>query len=192
MGVLEFVFDYFEDHVQAAARIDERRPVAFGAFCFAVGALSLFVAQGLAGRLFPLSFGWPSLVLMVFWEIFCGFLLAAVLHFLLDLGGVRGSGSGLFVHLGMANLAWALTVPLILILKLLLPGSSLAPPVVFLGVGLLSVGLKARGIQDNYRVASARAWVTLSLPYLLAMAAALLAMGLTAGILLVELMKALG
>lgn len=190
MGVLELVFDYFEDHVQAAARIDERRPVAFGALCFAVGALSLFVAQGLAGRLFPLSFGWPSLALMVLWELLCGFLLAAVLHFLLDLGGVRGSGSGLFVHLGLANLAWALAVPLVLILKFLLPGSSLAPTAVFLGVGLLSVGFKARGIQDNYRVTSAKAWVTLSLPYLLMMAASLLALGLAAGILFVELMKA--
>lgn len=192
MGALELVFDYFEDHVQAAARIEARRPVAFGVFCFAVGALSLFVAQGLAGRLFPLSFGWPSLALMILWELLGGFLLAAVLHFLLDLGGVRGSGSGLFIHLGMANLAWTLVVPLVLILKLLMPGSSLAMTFAFAGVGLLSVGLKVRGIQDNYRVTSARAWVTLGLPYLLAMMAALLAMGLTAGILLVELMKALG
>lgn len=190
MSALELVFDYFEDHAQAAAQISQRRPVAFGVFCFALGALSLFVAQGLSGRLFPLSFSWPSLGLMILWELVAGFVLAAILHLILDLGGVRGSGSGLFVHLGMANLAWAVAVPLILILKLLVPRSGLAVTTAFLAVGLLSVSLKARGIQDNYRITSAKAWVTLGLPYLLMLAAGLLAMGLAAGILFLQVMKA--
>lgn len=190
MSALELLFDYFEDHTQAAAHISQRRPVAFGVLCFALGALSLFVAQGLSGRLFPLSFTWPSLGLMFLWELATGFLLAAVVHLILDLGGVKGSGAGLFIQLGMANLAWTVAVPLVLVLRLLFPRSSLALTAAFFAIGLLSLTLKARGLQDNYHITSAKAWVTLGLPYLVMLVAVVLAVSLAAVVLFLQVMKA--
>jgi hypothetical protein len=190
MGALELLFDYFEDHRRAAELIAQRRPVALGILGFAVGALSLFVAQAVAGRLWPLTFGWSSLGLMLLWKLTTGFFLAAIVHLILDLGGVRGSGSTLFVHLGLASVAWALAVPLSLLARLAAPTSNLAMTAAFFAVGLLSVFLKARSIQDNYGVSGARAWTTLGLPYLALAAAFAVAIGLTAVIAFLQVMKA--
>lgn len=190
MGALELLFDYFEDHRHAAEMIAQRRPVALGILGFAVGALSLFVAQAVAGKLWPLAFGWSSLGLMMLWELITGFLLAAILHMILDLGGVRGDGSALFVHLGLANAAWALAIPVALLVRLLAPHSAVLMTSVFLAVGFLTLFLKARSIQDNYNVSAARAWTTLGLPYLALAAAFAVAVGLTAVIAFLQVMKA--
>lgn len=190
MGALELLFDYFEDHRHAAELITQRRPVGLGILGFSVGALSLFVAEAVAGRLWPLAFGWSSLGLMLLWELTTGFILASILHLILDLGGVRGSGSALFVHLGLADAAWALAVPLALLARALAPASGLAMTAAFFSVGALTVFLKARSIQDNYGVTSARAWTTLGLPYLALAAAFALAIGLTAVIAVLQVMKA--
>ena len=191
MGALELLFDYFEDHRHAAELISQRRPVGLGVLGFAVGALSLFVAQAVADRLWPLAFGWSSLGLMVLWQVITGFILAAIVHLVLDLGGVRGSGSAFFVHLGLANSAWALAVPLALLARLAAPASSLAMTAAFFSVSLLTVFLKARSIQDNYAVTAGRAWATLALPYLAMAAAMALAIGLTAFVAFLQLMKAI-
>lgn len=178
MGALELIYDYFEDHVHAAALVNERRPVAFGVLCYLLGGLSFFVAQALAQRLFVLPFSWVSCLLSLGWEVAAGFILAAVLHLILEMAGIRGSAAGLFVLLGLADLTWALTVPLILIARLLMPHSSLAVTGIFFAVGLASLSLKARGLRDNYCIGLGKAWVALSVPYLAVAAAFVLAFSL--------------
>lgn len=190
MGPLELLYDCFEDHVKAAKLIDERRPLAFGVFCFALGGVGLFVAQALAERLVLLPFSWYSCLLAVLWELAVGFLLTAVLHLILEMGGVRGSAAGLFVLLGVSELAWTLAVPLLLLARAAGPGSPWAATGIFLLVGLLSFSLKARGIKDNYGVSLGRAWVTLSLPYLAVAGAAVLAFSVALAGLFMELVKA--
>lgn len=190
MGPLELLYDCFEDHVKAARHIEERRPLAFGVLCFALGGAGLFAAQALAERLVLLPFSWYSCALVVLWELAAGFLLTAVLHLILDMGGFRGSAAGLFVLLGVAELAWTLALPLLLLSRLAGPRSPWAATGIFLFVGLLSLSLKARGIKDNYGVSLGRAWLTLSLPYLAVAGAAVLAFSLALAGLVLELVKA--
>ena len=186
----ELVYDFFEDHVRAAAAVRERTPLALGVTCFAFGALALFVAQASAGRLF-LGFSWISLCLMIVWDLLSGFLLAAVLHLILAMGRTQGSAAGLFVLFGMANLVWVLAVPLVLIVKALAPDSGTALTVVFLALGLLGFALRARSVGDNYQISLGRAWATLSLPYVGAAAGVLILLSLAMVGLFLELMKAL-
>lgn len=190
MGGVELAYDYFEDHVRAAALVNERRPLAFGIFCFLIGGLSLFIAQALAQRLLLLSFTGASCALTLLWELAAGFLLAAVLHLVLEMQGVRGSAAGLFVLLGLADLSWTLAVPLLLIARLAWPRSSWAATGVFVFVGLLNLGLKARSLQDNYRIGPGRAWLTLALPYLALIALGFLAFALAMIGLILEVVKA--
>ncbi|MBI3552939.1 MAG: hypothetical protein HY077_10525 [Elusimicrobia bacterium] len=190
MSALELIFDYFEDHVRAAAAIQERRPLALGVLCFLLGGLAVFVAQGLTQRLYLLSFSWSSLMLALGWKVAAGFLLTAILHVLLDFTGNKGSAASLFVLLGMASLVWGLTVPLILLARLLLSSSSWLTGAIFMGVGFLSLSLKARSLQDNYHVSTGKAWVMLSLPYIAFIAAAVLAFFLAVAGLMFELVKA--
>lgn len=169
MGPLELIYDYFEDHVRLAAHVREKRPVAVGVLGFIVGGLSVFVAQALTNRLHVLSFSWTSLIVLVVWKLVAGFLLAAILHMILELQGQRGDVVSLFVLFGLADLAWALAVPLVLVLK----ACSASPWLVsaaFLLVGFLSLSLKARSLQDGYRVSSGRAWFALGLPYVASVA----------------------
>ncbi|MEK7857967.1 MAG: hypothetical protein AAB320_02390 [Elusimicrobiota bacterium] len=189
MNAIELVFDFFEDHVQAAAVVNQRRPLALGAMGFAIGAVSLYVSHGLSDRLL-LPFGWASLGLIVLWELLIGFLLVSVLHLILEMGSARGSAAALFVLLGLANIAWALAVPAVLLLKLVAPDSSWLFTAVFFVLGLLSVSLKARSLQDNYHISSGKAWVTLGLPYMAVLAAVILAASLAMLGLFVQIVKA--
>ena len=166
MNAVELIFDYFEDHIKAAQSVNQWRPVALGVLCFAISALSAFIADGLGDRLFPFSFDFVSLSIKILWEISCGFVLAGTLHLILEFGGVQGSAAALFVLLGMADLVWTLSVPAALIIKLAAPKSYLAPGIASFLIGLLALGLKARSLQDNYHISGSRAWVTISLPYL--------------------------
>ena len=175
MSPLELIYDYFEDHVRLAAVVRERRPVAVGILGFLIGGLSVFLAQALTHRLHVLSFSWASLAMVEGWKILMGFLLAAVLHLILELQGHEGDAVALFILFGLADLSWALMVPLTLLLRLV--GRSSWPiTAAFILVGFLSLSLKARGIQDGYRVTAGKAWFTLSLPYLTLVAGSVLAL----------------
>lgn len=190
MGVLELLFDYIEDHTHAAELIEHRRPLALGILGFLLGALSLFIAQAASGKLWPLSFTWPSLALLSLWQVIAGFILASVLHLVLEMSGAQGRASLLFIHLGLADTAWAVAVPAALISQALFPNSRLLLTGVFLVVGIFNAFLKARAIQDSYRVTLGRAWVTLAVPYLALGAAVALAMALTAVIAFIGVVKA--
>lgn len=191
MSGLELVYDFFEDHVRASAAINERKPLAFGALCVAIGALSLFVAQALTQRLNVLAFAWPSLALAMLWRLGTAFLLVSLVHLILDMQGRYGSPSALFVHFGLADLAWALALPLALCVRAL-TGSGLAISAVFLAVGLLTFSLKARGLQDVYRISAGRAWVVLGMPYLAVLLGAVLAFSLALAGLVSQLVKSIG
>jgi hypothetical protein len=189
MGPIELLYDYLEDHVRAAALVNERKPLAFGVFCFLCGGLSLFVAQGLANRLTLLSFSYSSCAIVLMWKVAAGFLLTAVVHSIAEMSGSTGSASSLFVLFGMADLSWALAIPLILLSRAF-GGASMSSTGIFFLIGLLSLSLKARSLQDNYHISSGRAWVTLGLPYVALGVAALLAVSLAVVGLVVELVKA--
>jgi Yip1 domain len=166
MDVLEILYDYFEDRPHAAALIRQRRPYALGLLGVLGGGASLFVAQALAGRLFLLPFSWPSLILVLLWQVAALFALTAILHLILEMTGARGDAGALFVHLGLSQLAWLAAVPTVLIAQALFPSSPWPLRLAFLAVGLWSLALKARGMRDEYGVGEGRAWLTLSLPYL--------------------------
>ncbi len=178
MNSVELLFDYFEDHVKATGAIVERKPVALGVLCFMIGGASVFVAQGLADRLTLFSFSWAACLMSLIWKVGAGFLLAAVVHSVLEMGGAAGSVSALFVLFGMADLVWALAIPLLLIARAFSSGSSWFVTVVFLAVGLYAVVLKVRGIQDAYHVTPGRAWTSISLPYIVIVAGTLVVVSL--------------
>lgn len=190
MSSVELIYDYFEDHVRAAVAVNERRPLALGVLCFLVGGLSLFLAQALAQRLHIFSFSWASLILTLGWKVAAGFLMAAVLHLILEMFGVKGSAVALFVLLGLAELSWALALPMVLLARLVSERPSWGVTAVFFGVGLLCLSLKARSLQDNYRIGAGLAWFTLGLPYLAMTLAAVLAFSLAMIRLILEFVKA--
>ncbi|OGR87799.1 MAG: hypothetical protein A3J74_02070 [Elusimicrobia bacterium RIFCSPHIGHO2_02_FULL_57_9] len=188
MGFIELIYDYFEDHVRAAGVVKERRPLAFGVLCFLIGGVSLFMAQALSQRLF-FSVSWSSCALVLLWKLSAGFLLVAVLHLILDMEGYQGSAAGLFVHFGLAELAWAMAIPMIIVARLSPGGFSWIAPLIFFFVGLLSIGLKARSLQDNYNLSAGRAWMTLSIPYLAVFLVGLLAFSLALISLIMQFVK---
>ncbi|NNN07090.1 MAG: hypothetical protein HKL90_14440 [Elusimicrobia bacterium] len=165
MDLLEFLYDYFEDRSHVAALIRQRRPYALGLFGALLGGSSLFVAEALAGRHALLAFAWPSLMIALIWQVAFLFAATAILHLLLDMTGARGDAGALFVHLGLAELAWLAAAPVALVLKAVMPGSAWALRLAFFVVGLWSLALKARGMRDEYGVGEGRAWLTLGLPY---------------------------
>lgn len=189
MSALETIYDYFEDHAQAAHYVQETRPVLFGVFCFALGALSLFMAQAMTQRLILLPFNFPSLAFFMLWRVAAGFLMAAVLHMIMEFSGAKGSAATLFVLLGMATLIWALAIPLILISRFLWPQSHWPVTIIFAGVGLLGLSLKARGIQDTYHVGASRAWFTLLLPYFAVVVAAGIALSVAFWLAILKVMQ---
>ncbi|MBI5208795.1 MAG: hypothetical protein HY927_02330 [Elusimicrobia bacterium] len=174
MSAIELVFDFFEDHTRAADHVRHFKPVGFGILCFAMAALSVFLAQAVSGKLSPFSFSWVSLGLMVVWQLALGFLFTAVLHLVMEFEGIQGSAASLFVLMGLTSLVWSAAVPVALVLRLAAPKSPWIWTVGFLAVGLFSLGYKARSIQDNYQVSAARAWGTLFAPYIAAVFAGLL------------------
>ncbi len=174
MDAVELLYDYFEDRAHASALIRQRRPAALGLLGIVVGATSLYVAKSLtASSLLP--FGWPALVLTIVWHASMTFVTAALLHLILDLGGARGDARALFVHLGLADLAWTAAVPLVLLCQALLSKPSWGIRLVFFFIGLWALTFKARGIRDEYGVGGGRAWLTLGLPYLACVLLVLLA-----------------
>jgi hypothetical protein len=183
MDLLEFLYDYFEDRPHAAALIRQRRPYALGLFGAIFGGASLFVAEALAGRLALFSFSWPSLLLTLLWQLVFLFATTAVLHLLLDMTGARGDAGALFVHLGLAEMAWLAAAPLALIVQALAPHPLWPLRLAFFAVWTWSVALKVRGVRDEYGVGEGRAWITFLLPY----AAAASLIGLTGVLAIVAL-----
>jgi len=186
---VEFIFDFFEDHLKAAVAVKSRRPLALGVFCFILGALSFFVAMSLSGRLSPLPFNWFTFALFLLWELGSGLALVAVLHLIADFEGRPGSGGELFVLFGFANLTWGLAVPLALIFLAFFRGAHWPLTAAFLLVGLYNLSLKARSLQDTYQLSQGRAWVTLALPYLATVVASGLAFVLAMASVVMQVMK---
>ncbi|MDD5628707.1 MAG: YIP1 family protein [Elusimicrobia bacterium] len=186
---MELVFDFFEDHLKAAAAVKSRRPLALGLFCFILGALSFFLAMSVSGRLQPLPFNSFTLGLFLLWELGSALVLVAALHLIADFQGRPGSGGELFVLFGFANLSWGLAVPVALLFLALFPSAHWPLTAAFLLVGLYSLGLKARSLQDTYQMSQGRAWVTLALPYLGTLLASALAFILAMASVVLQIMK---
>jgi hypothetical protein len=186
---VELVFDFFEDHLKAAAAVKSRRPLALGVLCFSLGALSLFVAMGVSGRLAPLPCNWAIFALFLLWELGSGLAVVAFVHLIADFEGRPGSGGELFVLFGVANLTWALAVPLALILLAFSPRAHWPLTAAFLLLGFYNLSLKARSLQDTYQFSPGRAWTTLVLPYLAAVLASVLAFTLAMAGVVMQVMK---
>ncbi len=165
MDAVELMYDFFEDRAHASAIIRQRHPAALGLLGILLGAASLYVAQTLAGRAF-IPFGWPGLAFALLWHTALTFVSTAMLHLILDMGGARGDARALFVHLGLAELAWLPAVPLVIMCQAAFSKPSWSLRLVFFFVGLWSLSYKARGIRDEYGISGGRAWLTLGLPYL--------------------------
>jgi hypothetical protein len=187
---IELLYDYLEDHVRAAAVIRERKPLAMGVLCFVFGGVSLFVAQALSARLHVFGFSLSAAALAALWKVITGFVLTAVLHMIVEMSGKTGSAASLFVLFGLADLSWALAVPLVLIARAF-GASPWVGTIIFLGIGILQLSLKARGLQDNYQLAPGRAWLTLSMPYLATAALVLVMLSLAVVGLVVQLVRAI-
>ena len=188
---MELVFDFFEDHLKAAAAVKDRRPLALGVLCFILGALSFFVAMGGSGRLAPVPCNWVNFCLFLLWELLSSLALVAVLHLIADFEGRPGSGAELFVLFGMANLSWGLAVPLALVFMAFLPSVQWPLTAAFLLVGFYNLSLKARCLQDTYGLSQGRAWITLVLPYLATATASGVALVLAMASLVLQVMKSL-
>lgn len=188
---IELLYDYLEDHVRAAAAIRERKPLAFGVVCFLFGGVSLFVAQALASRLHVFGFTITSALLAALWKVVAGFVLVSILHLIVEMSGKTGSAASLFVLFGLADLSWAVAVPAVMIARAL-SAPAWAVTAIFLMIGLVQFGLKARGLQDNYQLAPSRAWLTLSIPYLATVALTLVMFSLALVGLIIQVVKALG
>lgn len=190
MNGIELLYDYLEDHVRAAAAIRERKPLAMGVLCFVFGGVSLFVAQALTSRLHVFGFSVSAAALAALWKVITGFILTAVLHMMVEMSGKTGSASSLFVLFGLADLSWALAVPLVLIARAC-GASPWVVSFIFLSIGILQLTLKARGLQDNYQLAPGRAWLTLSMPYLATAALVLVMLSLAVVGLVIQLVRAI-
>ena len=79
--------------------------------------------------------------------------------------------------------------PMIIVARLSPGGFSWIAPLIFFFVGLLSIGLKARSLQDNYNLSAGRAWMTLSIPYLAVFLVGLLAFSLALISLIMQFVK---
>jgi len=165
MDAVELVYDYFEDRAHASALIRQRRPAGLGLAGILIGASSLYVAHALAGRAM-MPFGWPGLTMFLVWSAVTTFVATALLHLILEMSGAHGDSRALFVHLGLAELAWLAAVPLVLMCQTALPKPGWGIQLVFFFTGLWSLSYKARGIRDEYGITGGRAWLTLGLPYL--------------------------
>lgn len=191
MTALELIYDYYEDHVRLAHVVRERRPLALGIMGFLIGGLSVFVAQALTHRLTVLSFSWTSLAVVAVWKVVAGFMLASILHLILEMQNLKGDAVSLFILFGLADMVWALAVPLVLVLQAL-SGSSWLVTAAFIAVGFASLSLKARSLQDGYKISSGRAWFTLGLPYVGAVALAMIGVSLLVARLILSAVRAVG
>jgi hypothetical protein len=89
----------------------------------------------------------------------------------------------------MANLSWALAVPLALVFMAFLPRAQWLLTAAFLLVGFYNLSLKARSLQDTYQLSQGRAWITLALPYLATVTASGVALVLAMASLVLQVMK---
>ena len=188
---MELIFDFFEDHAAAVAVVRQKRPLALGVLCFILGALSFFTALGVSGGLGTLHFGAISLSLYLLWVLGAGFVLVAVLDLIADMEGTHGSATELFVLFGMAELAWALALPLAILCMAAFPKVNGLLTAIFLFIGLFNLGLKARSLRDVYSMSSVRSWVTLLMPYAAVILFSILVLSLAVAGLFIEIMQAI-
>jgi len=165
MDFLEFFYDYFERPQLAVELAGRRRPLGIGLLGFVFGGLSLFAARALLLPLPSMAFGILG-ILSVLITVTYGFFLTAALHLIVEMNGKSGSAAGLFTLFGMAELSWALAVPLALVGHLLRGAVPGVFPAIFFAVGLTSFYLKARSLRLNYSLSQGKAWFVLCLPYL--------------------------
>ncbi|MBI4056603.1 MAG: hypothetical protein HY399_03550 [Elusimicrobia bacterium] len=178
-NTLEILSDLLESPSQTVQRIVVTRPIPLGFLAYLVGAVSLFLSRCLAHRGFLMEPGLPLFLWICFWQLSLGFFLTALAHLFVEMGGGSGSAKGLFVLLGLSELVWAVTLPVVLILGLFLPVQGWEVSSAFLIFGFLNLFFKAKSIQVNYGVPSSRAWFILALPYLLIFILPIVFMGLT-------------
>lgn len=165
MIAFELLAEFIEEPQKAARLAAERRPWPAGLLALAVSGASLFLAQAVTRHFMPVADGPASFALVCIWSILAGFGLTAALHLLADAQGYSGSGAGLFVLIGFSELAWAMVLPVALVLKAVRLDSWFALLLLLSVVGIVNMRLKARSIRHVYGISAARAWGLLALPY---------------------------
>ncbi|MBI4424739.1 MAG: hypothetical protein HY554_13485 [Elusimicrobia bacterium] len=165
-SALEILAEFLDNPARAARLASERRAWALGLLCLAASGGSLFLAQAVTRHFLPVASGPGSFAFVCLWSVLGGFLLAASLHLLADSWGLAGSGTGLFVLIGLSELAWTLVLPVALVLKALGLDSWFTAFLLLGLAGALSMRLKARSLRHVYGLTAPRAWSLLLLPYL--------------------------
>ena len=175
---LDLAFDFIDEPARAAAAARARRPVAAAVAAVLLAAVSLFLAQAVSVSFLPVSSGPFSFVFICAWRVIGTFLLAGVLHLTVEVVARRGFGAhhadppsrgqaaGLFVLLGLSDLAWTLALPGVLILKALGLDNWLTVWLLIGALGTLSIRYMARSVRENYGLSSPMAWTIVSLPYI--------------------------
>lgn len=171
MDGIDVLADFIESPRRAAEAARRDPPYGLALAAFALAGLSVFLAQALAGRFQLLGVTWASLLSLCLWRVLWGLLCAAVFHLTAEALGGRGRVLPLFTLFGLSDLAWTLLLPGTLLCLAFLPSPRWGVFAFSLAVGFVSFSLKARSLSHNYDISLRRAFVVLSVPVGVVMAA---------------------
>lgn len=163
---LDAFYDFVEEPARSAEAAGRRPPVALAVFAYIAAAAALLAAQGLAGRVAFLGVSWPALAFSAAWSLGSGAFFAAAVHLAAEAAGGKGSALTLFSLFGFSRLAWALSLPAVLLIKALLPDVGGAVGAIFVLAGLWVLALETRSVRLAYGFGRARALGVLLAPYL--------------------------
>lgn len=163
---LDSFYDFVEDPARSAEAARRRPPVALAVLAYVAAAAGLFAAQGLAGRVAFLGVSWPALAFSAAWSLGSGAFFAAAVHLAAEAAGGKGSALTLFSLFGFSRLAWALSLPCVLLTKAFLPGAGGLIGVIFVLAGLWVVTLETRSVRLAYGFGRGRALGVLLAPYI--------------------------
>lgn len=167
-GYLELLEEFVVDPRSAARLVRQYKPMRAGFISFVAAALSVALAERLAGSAFsavPLGI---VIALACLWRVLAGMTSAAVFHMAAEFGGGEGSAEGLFILFGMSALVWTMLLPAALIMRALAWDGWLVSSLMITSLSIAQLVLKARSLRDNYGVSTAAAWGILVLPYVVA------------------------
>lgn len=159
-------YDFIEDPERASEAVRRTPPIGLGLLAYAFAAFSAFLAEAITGRLGIFSASLVSLTVLLVWHLGVGIMQTALVHLVAEVSGGEGRAAGLFVLLGLSELAWALVLPGVLVVQAFFPDANWGISAVFLAVGILCLWLKLRSIQLNYRIGGVHALFALLFPYL--------------------------
>ena len=151
-----------EDPARSAEAARKRPPLALALAAYVPPAAGFFAAQGLAGGHALLGVSWPAFAFSAAWTLGVGVLFSSVVHLAAEAAGGRASALALFSLFGFARLGWALSLPGVLLLKVLAPDAGWSANALFVLAGLWVFVLETRSVRLLYGFGRARAAAVLA------------------------------